>query len=382
MIETSREYARALLRGVAQYNEEYGPWSIYFEPHGLDDPPPAWLAKWKGDGLLARIGNAAIADAVMQTGLPAIDLRGVLPDLPVPFLGVDNQAVAALAFEHFQSRGFQHFAFFGLPRGEHPHMDERCDEFVNQVARHGGVCHVYPERQFVDVSSSTWEQQQMQLGRWVISLPRPVAAMVCHDDLGLRLIDACRRAEVVVPEEVAVVSVDNDEHLCSLSTPPMTSIDVNARLIGYEAAGMLHQWMMGKKPEKLRHFYRPTAIVERLSSDSLAIPDRDISLAVRYIRENAVRGIGVADVLQEVAISRSSLERRFRHWLGRSPKAEIVRVQMQRARALLAKSDISLIDVAAQAGFSDAKYFSEAFTRTIGVPPTQYRKQNKIVHAR
>jgi LacI family transcriptional regulator len=132
LIETSRAYGRGLLR-VGRYNREHGRWSVYLQPHGLDHPPPPWLKRWRGDGILVRIGDRRMLKAVLNTGLPTVDLRGVVPGLGVPFIGVDNRAVAEMAAEHLLERGLRHFGFCGLAPGLHPHMDERRDHFVSRI---------------------------------------------------------------------------------------------------------------------------------------------------------------------------------------------------------------------------------------------------------
>src|SRR5262245_43154086 len=175
-IETSRAYGRGLLEGVARYVREHGPWSIYFRPHGLGEPPPSWLRAWKGHGILARIDDRRTARAVRATGLPAVDLRGRLPGLGLPPVGVDNRVLACLAVRHLRERGFRHLAFCGLPRGEHPHMDQRCDDFTRLVHEAGHTCDVFQAR------AASWEQEQQQMADWLRRLPRPVGVMACNDD--------------------------------------------------------------------------------------------------------------------------------------------------------------------------------------------------------
>ncbi len=242
LIETSREYARGLLRGVARYQQERGPWSIYFEPHGLDDPPPEWLVGWSGDGILARVNNCKMAEVIQATGIPAVDVRGALPDLGIPFIGVDNRPVSKLAYDHLKDLGLKNFAFCGTPRSENPNQDRRCDYFVELVETGGSVCHTWLGEQQRQ-RAPTWEEQQQQIANWLGELPKPVGIMTCHDDRGQQVLDACRRAHVSVPDEAAIVSVDNDPHLCNLCTPPMTSVDVNPGRVGYEAAALPAQMM-------------------------------------------------------------------------------------------------------------------------------------------
>ena len=166
LIETSRAYGRGLLRGVAQYNREHGRWAIYFVPQGLDEPPPAWLKDWKGDGILARIANHKTADVVLKTGLPVVELRGAVPDLDMPFIGVDNLVVAQLALEHLTDRGLRQFAFCGLHHGEYMRMDERCDHFVRLAEAAGYPCHVFKAMP-VRRRARIWDEDQTLLAKWV-----------------------------------------------------------------------------------------------------------------------------------------------------------------------------------------------------------------------
>jgi LacI family transcriptional regulator len=375
LIETSRGYGRGLLEGVARYHHQHGPWSLYFEPHGLDDPPPTWLSSWKGHGILARIDNRRLARAVLATGLPAVDLRGRLHGLELPFIGVRNEEVGRLAFQHLADRGLRHFGFCGLPPGVYRYMDQRRDFFCRQVEAAGYPCHVFDA--LGGRRRPTWEEEQERLVAWVLGLPRPIGVMTCNDDRGHQVLDACRRAGVAVPEEVAVIGVDNDPILCSLADPPMSSIDVNAVRIGYEAMALLDRLM--QQPQRPQPDPQveiaPRGVVTRQSSDVLAVDDPEVAAAVRFIRANGCRGIGVEDVLRKVPLSRSALERRFKLILRRTPKEEILRVQLDRAKQLLGESDLSLETIAASCGFSSCKYFGDAFFRELGVRPGTYRRR-------
>lgn len=325
LIETSREYGRGLLRGVARFHQEHGPWSIYFEPHGLNERPPSWLKQWRGDGILARIDDRRMADVILATKLPAVDVRGALEDLPIPFVGLDNRPIAKLGFEHLEQCGLQHFAFCGTPRGENPNQDRRCDMFVEQVEAAGKKCDVYlgGRRRRGTIS---WEQEQQQIARWLKGLRKPVGVMTCHDDRGHQTLDACRRAGLRIPDDVAVIGVDNDSHLCNMCTPPLTSIDVNPSRVGYEAASLLSRLMQGAtRPTKPVLLGPPRGVVPRQSTDVLSIDDDDVAAALRYVREHATDGIFVGDVISQAKRSPSTLERRFKTVLGHTIKAEITR---------------------------------------------------------
>jgi LacI family transcriptional regulator len=375
LIETSRGYGRGLLEGVARYNRQHGPWSMFFEPHGLNDPPPKWLSTWKGDGILARVHNRHMARVVLATGLPVVDLSGRIKDLGLPFIGVNNREVARLAVDHLLGRGFRHFGFCGLARGEHPHMDQRRQFFHQLLEAAGQACHHFeprPDRRH----RAVWEEGQEQIADWLVRLPKPVGVMTCNDDWGHRALDACRRAAVPVPTEVALISVDNDTVLCDMADPPMTSIDVHSEQVGYEAAGLLDRLMRqpaGGTPPACAEV-PPRGVVTRQSSDVLAIADPEVAAAVRFIHERACAGITVQAVLDHLALSRTVLERRFKAALHRTPKAEILRVRLEQARRLLAESHLPMDVIARRCGFATYKYFGDVFARELGTRPGAYRK--------
>ena len=373
LIETSRAYGRGLLRGIARYLHEHGPWSIFFRPQGLDAPPP-WLRDWRGQGILARIGDRRMARTLLATGLPLVDLRNAVAGLGLPGIGPDNRAVAQLAFEHFCASGIHSFAFCNGPRGENRFLDLRGDAFAAAAEAAGAACHRF-EPPPGAAASASWERRQSQLARWLKSLPKPVGVLACNDDLGQQVLDACLRAGLAVPDEVAVVGVDNDEHLCGLSNPPLSSIDVYPEGIGYAAAAMLDRWMQGMKPAATITELPPQGMVVRQSSDVVGVADPLVAAAARLVRERACQGLSVGEMAARLDVSQSTLERRFAAILGRTPKQEILRVQIAAASRLLAAGDLPVAAVAGRTGFRSAAYFSEVFHRSTSVTPSQYRRQ-------
>ncbi len=375
LIETSREYARGLLRGVARYHHEHGPWSIYLVPHGLDEPPPTWLKHWNGDGILCRINSRRMADAVVATGIPAVDVRGALEDSPVPFVGLDNRPISRLGYEHLRQCGLKNFAFCGRPRGENPPQDFRCDYFVELVKLGGQICEVFPCPS-IRARKWSWEREQEEIAHWLKKLRKPVGVMASNDDRGHQVLDSCRRAGLSVPHEVAVLGVDNDTNLCNLCTPPLSSIDTNASAVGYEASSLLIRMMRGEKaPRTPVLIGTPKGLVRRQSTDMLAIDDTEVAKALRFIREHACQGIQVTDVLTQTKHSPSTLERRIKALFGRSLKSEITRVRLESAKLLLQETNLKISQIATRSGFNESKYFCEVFKTVEGVTPTLYRKQ-------
>jgi len=374
-IETSRGYARGLIRGVADYVRQHGPWSIYFTPHGQFDPLPLWLRKWRGDGILARIENRRAARILVATRLPLIDLSCRLPDFRERIFGIDNRPVAQMAFDHLRERGFRHYGFYGVPRGLHVHMDYRCEYFCQSVSRAGMGCEVFELRR-IRGTRPDWEGEQRQLGRCLLGLPKPIGIMCCNDDRGLQLLDACRRVGITVPDQVAVIGVDNDEELCGLATCPLSSVDVDSQRFGRSAAAMLQRMMaegMLRPPREV--LFPPSHVVTRLSTDTLAVDNPALARALRFIRDRACQRIGVADVVQAAVTSRRDLERQMQAVLGRSPHHEILRVRIQRAQELLRETDLSLETIACQTGFRSRKYLGDAFRRETGCSPGAFRRQ-------
>lgn len=386
LVETTRAFGRGLIEGIANYSRHHGPWSMYFEPQGLGVAPPSWLSNWDGDGILARIDDHAMADAVLATGLPVLDLRGRLPDLPIPFTGSCNKHITKLAFDHLRDRGLRRFGFCGIPIGQIRALDLRRELFIEHVTQAGFQCDVFlgvpkkaaasgkkPQEVAANPLAIDWETEQEAMADWVRQLPKPIGVMACHDPRGYQLIDACRRAGVRVPDDVSVVGVDNDQVLCAMADPPLTSVDPDGPRIGYEAAACLDRMMHGGERPLEPLLWQAKGLVARRSSDTLSVDDPDLREAVRFIRDHSCEGIRVTDVLKHVAMSRSVLERRFRELLGRTPKDEMLRIQLDRARQLLVETDLSMAEIALRSGFASDKYFSDAFWRQTGQRPTFFR---------
>jgi LacI family transcriptional regulator len=371
-VETSREYGRGLLRGVIRYQHEHGPWSVYFKPQGLGAPVPPWLGAWHGDGILARIDDHRMARALAQTSVPVVDLRNALPGLGFPTVAISNQAVVQLAMDHFVEQGFRHFAFCGTQRGENRNQDDRSDLFVRLVKARGHVCNTYSHPRS---PRRSWDAEQRHIVNWLKSLPTPVAVLTCHDDRGQQVIDACLRARLTVPDKVAILGVDNDPFLCNLSTPQLSSIDVYPERIGYEAASLLDRLMKGGRAPKTPLLFDPRGLVIRQSTDVTAVGDSHVAHASRLIRDHAGEAISIEQLLAKVPLSRSALFRRFKEHLGRSPKKELSRVRLERAKALLTNSALSVEDVARQTFQTDANHFIAVFRRATGSTPMRYRKQ-------
>ena len=376
LIESSRAYAREVIRGIAHHNRKHQKWLLEFTPRGLEDPPPAWLKSWHGNGILARVNDRRMANALRRTGLPVVDLRRLVPTKGIPWIGPDDAEACRLVWEHFRERGFLRFAFVGEPKGQHRAMDARADHFRELVEQSGLP---YFEIRLDDIrTGDRWDRQCRQLRRWLKKLPVPIAVMACNDDAGLRVLDACRRASLRVPDQVAVAGVGNDECLCDLSLPELTSVHLNPHRIGYEAAELLDRMMDGEPVAQQEYLVPPREIVARMSTDVVATEDPLVAEAIRFIRDTACEGIDVQAVCRRVCRSRGALEPRFKQALGCTMHQEIQRVRLARVRELLAASDLTVKQIARAAGFQYPEYLMRVFRQTTGQTLKQYREAQRM----
>ncbi len=373
-VDKARAYGRKVLQGIADYAETVGRWSLHVDPEATGSYSADWLKNWRGDGILAYVESRATARRLRASGIPTVEVFGHDLDLKLPQVGNDDEAIGRLAAEHLMSCRFRHFAFCG-------YQTERWSErrragFEWAITRMGfEVRHFFSARREATLAEVQRDRERLQ--DWLAALPKPVAIMACSDRHGHRILDAFRRLKVVVPEEAAVLGVDNDEETCRLADPPLSSVKDDARKIGFEAARLLDRLMAGPSREagSLPLLIPPLGIAVRRSTDVTAVDDPMIASAMRCIREQACAGLQVADLLKRFHVSRSVLYRRFHDTLNRSPREEIRRVQLERTKRLLDESDFTLERIAELGGFQHSEYLSVAFKRELGLTPGEYRRQ-------
>jgi len=372
LIETSNAYARGLLEGIRSYIRAHQPWSIYLPEQGRGAEVPKWLSKWEGDGIIARIENEEIAKSLKRMKLPIVDVSAARRLENIPWVETDDREIALLAAQHLLERGYRQLAFCGdegfnwaLWRREH---------FETVVRESGCGCHVMMTASRADAGYS-WNREKQELTDWLQQLPRPIGIFASYDIKAQKLLEICRELSISVPEEMAVIGVDNDRLLCDLAFPPLSSVIPNAHRTGYEAAALLDRMMAGEEIPPEPHLIKPIGIETRQSTDILAIDDQNVALALRYIRHFACQGINVQDVLKKVPLSRRVLESRFRKLLGRTPHQELIRLRIARVRQLLIETSLSLSEIASRVGFEHVEYLSVAFKREVGLSPSEFRRQ-------
>jgi LacI family transcriptional regulator len=375
LVETSRVFGRDLLKGIARYSREHGPWSFHISPGDYEQVVPK-MKQWGGTGIIARIPNQRVATQILQAGVPIVAIgltdEQLAPDSPLHSLSEissDPAEVSRLAADHLLDRQFRHFAYVGS--GDRGWSSRREKAFRDYLAERGIVPHVYrsPDKR----RDQVWEREQDILANWVSKLPTPIGLFACDDDRGREVIEACTQAGLKVPEEIAVVGVDNDEVFCDLSDPPMSSVSLNIETAGYRAAALLDGLMSGTITEPASIKVEALCVVTRRSSDIVAVEDDEVSSALRIIHHEQGRGVSVESIVDELAVSRRSLEKRFRSVLGRSILDEIQSARLDHSKRLLLETTYSVSRVAKLSGFGSVGYFIQFFQRRVGKTPGKFR---------
>ncbi len=377
LVQLNRPYDRQILAGIAQFVQSRPNWRLYVEEDPGDKVPS--FAEWTGHGMILDLDDNRIAKRVKQfdgpkvgIGTPPVDMRG---ELSISTVRTDDEVIARWAADHLLGLGLQEFAYCGMrTRGLDRWAEIRRDAFRQRIREQGYKCAVFSGRFYLP---RHWNHLLDQLSGWIDQLPKPVGLMACNDVRGRHVLEACRKLELRVPEDVAVVGVDNDELMCELAVPPLSSVAQDAEQIGYEAARLLSKLFSRRRRRSTHIVVPPQCVVTRRTTDLVAIEDDIVANAVQFIRERATERIGVPDVVRHVGVSRSTLENRFRERLSRTVHGEILRERIERAQRMLATSDLPLHTIAEHAGFSSVHYMSAVFRREFDQTPGNMRSFHK-----
>jgi LacI family transcriptional regulator len=368
-IETSREFGRSLLYGIARYSRLHGPWRVYRQPAGLESALPEWR-ELRIDGAIVR--DVKMAESLAHSGLPVIFAQHRKESYaPFPVIITDSSAIGTMAAEHFLGRGFQNFAYCGLDDYVWSRM--RAHHFIERIRKAGFDTSLY--RQPASKAKRARRSELNLIAAWLQSLPKPLALMCCNDDRALQVIEACKLANLYVPDDVAVLGVDNDVLICDLADPPISSIALNTEVAGHEAAELLDGLMKGGPMTGQKIWVRPTHIVTRMSTDILAVSDAEVAAALRFIRRHPNRFLQVDDVVQATNVSRRVLEKRFKTILRHSVYQEIRRIRVDHIIQLLLGTDMSITEIAVRSGFEGVEHISRYFRKETGVSLRTYRKK-------
>ena len=371
-IEASASFSRGVLQGVARWTGEHEGWMITIDDRDPGSPIPGWLLRWEGHGLISGLEESSLPRTWRAGRRPVVHVRNRAPSAPLPGVYPDDEAAVQLGVAHLAERGVRHLVFIPgttfATRGLH-----------DSVLRHGtalGCCldiHEPPKKS-VRESRRGDEEDGDKIARWLATLPKPVGVIATSDVRALRIIEACRRGRLAVPDEVAVVGISDDEVLCGLATPGLTSVTHDRQRIGLEAASMLDEAIRFGRPPAAVIYVPPAGIAVQRSSDVLAVEDADIRKALRVIQRRACADLSAAEVATEVRVPRRLLDRKFQRMLGRTIHDELQRMKVAEARRLLVETDDKLLVISMRSGFTHAPQLCNVFKSVVGMSPMQYRK--------
>lgn len=368
LIESSRAFGRELQSGIARYARLHGPWSFYREPRGLKSAIPH-IKNGQADGIITRI--TPVSEDILNLNIPVIAVLHYTDRNPdIPAVVTDGESIARLSAEHLLNRGFQNFGYVGFK--DLLWSDERCKFFKDFIKQSGNRVSIF--KQTKSDHEGSWELDISAISKWLKKLPRPVGIMACNDDIGQRVLEACKLEGIHVPEEVAVVGVDNDTLICELADPPLSSVALGIESAGYRAAELLDRLMQRQKTDIRDIIVRPSHIVRRQSTDIMAITDSQVVNALAFIRTNSSYKINVVDVVSQTSVSRRSLENRFKKILGRSIQQEIRRIRIDLISKLLVETDMSISEITSSLDFADIDHISRYFRKEKGMGLREFRK--------
>jgi len=348
-------------------------WVIYV----YSDVQGFMLESLKNPDVQGVLVGATTAKAVLSSGFGSKMVVGVEVDvarLGIATVRVDDACIGRMAADHMLNQGQRQFAAFGWPQ---PFFLARMNAFEHRVLEAGGQFFGRwndADREWGEGKNDQWEAS---IRSWVERLPRPVAILAGTDGWGRALNALMYRWGIRVPEDVAVIGVDNDSLACETSIPPLSSVAVPWRRVGAEAARLMQEGFtsaMNRSQPRSPVLIQPSGVVARRSSDMLAVEDKNVADALRIIREGATEPLNVSDILKRVPVGRHALQRAFRKHVGRTMLDEVRRVRVERAKSLLVTTDLSMPEVAVRSGFSSAPKLSEMFRRETGTTPGKYRR--------
>jgi LacI family transcriptional regulator len=379
LADYSEEYFKSLLKGINEYSRKHGPWIFcrmplfYRETMGIQGILD-WALEWKANGIIGTFYNEQDLQKFTQAGIAVIaqDLKERFPNMPNITGGYHEAGV--MGAEYFLRKGFTNFAFYGFKNIVWSR--ERAEGFEATIKKAGYDVHYFEHRK--SRSRELWYYKPSSLSRWLKSLPKPIALMTCDDNQGQHITEACKHVGYRIPEEVAVLGVDNDDLVCDLSDPPLSSVSLNTEKGGYEAARLMEQMIRNGWQDHYDIIVKPTQVVTRQSTDIYATNDSYISSALKYIHQNVDKNLKVDDVVEQVPLSRRSLEKRFQNITGFPVYEYIFNLRIEKFTQKLLDTDMTIFEIALDLGLNDSKNIARQFKQVKGCTPVEYRKRHLI----
>ena len=374
-LESSRGYGRDILKGIYEYNNRVNNWEIIFEPayylqSGFIRNNIKIIKSLRPDGCILEYQENI--SELIKIGIPVIQTTSINRSRSVPCIKGNYDQDGKMAFDHFMNLGFRNLGFFGV---DFINFSKCRFESFKHYADLNGIP-LFAHRLTSNKANFRHQNNFKGLIRWLKSLPIPIGILACNDDFGQTLINACSMAGVKVPYEVAVLGVDNDELLCNLTVPNLSSISRNLMQASSELCGLLERMMNGEKVKQDFIQANPSEVIVRQSTDTIASDDTEVVKAIIFIRENLHRQIGVEDVVKATTLSRRTLYSRFQALTGNSINEEIQFRKLQKFKRLLKEKKLSVKEIAYQIGFEEVAHISRWFSSLENISPTQWKIRN------
>jgi LacI family transcriptional regulator, galactose operon repressor len=377
-IDRSRETERRFLSGIARYAAENGPWEFYIKPlpnseQKIRPDDGLWFKNISADGIIAR--GLEYIEQIVEMNIPVIGSGIYRSGHPgVSNTISDSKEIGRMAAEHLLDCGLWNFAYCGLT--DVYWSRARSESFTQEISKAGFNVDFYKSPNPNNLTSV--DQEKTYLAQWLKTLKKPVGIMACNDERAMQIVEACKTASIKIPEDVAVLGVDNDELICNICSPALSSISVNFEQAGFQAAQLLDELMSGKQTLANTIFIGPTHIVARQSTNILNVKDKDVAAAIRFIYDNWRSNLQVNDVVVKTSLSRRVLEKRFRKILKRSINEELRRVRINNISRMLMDTNLTITQIASMFEWTDPGHISRYFKSEKGVSPIDYRTQYSI----
>ncbi len=378
LFPTSILICRRMLNGILRYVHQYGPWELHIIEDREGEQKLKNIHSWGVTGIIGYVHNKSHAQAVLEAKVPCVivDPRKEYLSKDNPLselsrLSCDSFEIGQVAADYFLERRYNNFAFVGEINDIHWSRD-RSVAFVNRLAEYGYTCHIYPVLSAKE--RNDFGVEQTRLLAWLKALPKPTAIMAAWDIRGRQILDLCMKAGISVPQEIAVLSVDNDEILCETTNPPMSSIQMGVEDACFQAAKVLDALMHNKNNSRQQIIsYGASGIVTRRSTEAIRVDDPLVVKALEFIWLNVGVPIKVADVARHLNVSRRLLEIHFRKSLNQTVHDELLRIRLERVRMMLRDTHMTINEIAYDCGFAGASHLGRRFKEAFQINPLTFR---------
>lgn len=378
LTDFGEEYSDNLLKGIVQYSRETKPWVLCKMPlshrdvNGIEGVLD-WAKEWKADAIIGQFYNTDNVELFKEKNIIAIaqDFKERFSN--IPNITGNHIRAGSIGADHFIQRGFKNYAFLGIKNAVW--SSERCEGFKRTLDKAGLLKNFHEYQK--DVTEGLWFYEE-DLERWLIELPKPVAIMACDDNHAHHISEICNLHQIKIPNDVSLLGVDNDQMICLLSDPPISSINQNTIKGGYQAASLIERMMKNPEYRWRNIIVEPTFITTRASTNIYSTSNPYISVVLQHIHEKIKSKLSVQSLVDLVPLSRRSLEHMFREVTGDSIYSYILKLRIERFASELIETNKPIVDIALELGYIDYKNISRQFKTLKGCTPSEYRELNKF----